>query len=489
MASRSIRMSAENQKLMSEIALKQFKEDKTRISDAIKTPYPFLETLCDKGFITDEIYKDSKRSWKNPKTVPKVVYAVLNKVEEIHHLPLLEILFSKFFLKNYPDLNGICEDFRDAILKEISHQASVGNKNAENRDTELSIEQGTGENPYPSFSWLFPDQSKHAVTSSEDSAERRNREKPPKASTSALKRKPVKDPEASSESSAKKKRPEAGSSAVRSGADQEGATQQLGVSVNFRAQILRVTCREMKGLLIKRKLEQGATRKCIRTEDGNWLTPREFELRGGYQASNWKTSLTCGGTTLKELIKLGYIHAPPIMRERINQEENSGKCKICQDGGRLFRCEKCQSFFHGDCHLPPVDTTRNGWNCIFCTVENSSQSQRRYRESEVLEKQMGPEEKLKCEFLLLKVYHHLESNIFPNIPHGNYITKASQYLGKLRKLDTIKKKLITENYRKVKDFMEAMDKVFQGVSSDKLHLNQEDFMKNFKRVFAIQEAN
>ncbi|KAM5325257.1 nuclear body protein SP140-like protein isoform 3-T3 [Glossophaga mutica] len=266
------------------------------------------------------------------------------------------------------------------------------------------------------------------------------------------------------------------------------ATQQPGAPVN-RRQIIRVKCRKLNGLLIKRKLEQGATRKCIRTADGNWFTPREFELRGGYQASNWKTNLTCGGKTLKELIELGFLRPPPIMRERINQEENSDKCKICQDGGRLFRCEKCQSFFHGDCHLPPVDTTRNGWNCTFCTMENPSQSLQRYRESEVLEKQMGPEEKLKCEFLLLKVYHHLESNIFPNIPHGNYITKASQYLGKLRKLDTIKKKLIKENYCKVKDFMEAMDKVFQGVSSDKLHLNQEDFMKNFKRVFAIQEAN
>ena len=141
----------------------------------------------------------------------------------------------------------------------------------------------------------------------------------------------------------------------------------------------------------------------------------------------------------------------------------------------------------------------------------------------------------KCEFLLLKVYDHLESNIFPNIPHENYVSnnkkpsvqatmmlrnldkgtcgicdpktlggrawatlsspwisagfdgnpqktdielyqnspidcywcifhqvrKASQYLAKLRKLDIIKKKLIKENYCKVKDFKEAMDKFFQ----------------------------
>ncbi|XP_045689693.1 nuclear body protein SP140-like protein [Phyllostomus hastatus] len=102
---------------------------------------------------------------------------------------------------------------------------------------------------------------------------------------------------------------------------------------------------------------------------------------------------------------------------------------------------------------------------------------------------MDPGRKVKCEFLLLKVYHHLESNIFPNIPHGNYVTKASQYLGKLRKLDIIKKKLIKDNYCKVQDFLEAMNKFFQDPRREKLHLNQEEFMENFKKVFAIWETN
>ncbi|XP_045708094.1 nuclear body protein SP140-like protein, partial [Phyllostomus hastatus] len=268
------------------------------------------------------------------------------------------------------------------------------------------------------------------------------------------------------------------------------ARQQLDESVNFRAEILPVTCGEMMGLLIKRKLERGATRKCIRTEDGNWFTPREFEIRGGYEkANNWRNSLTCGGKTLKQLMELGYIHLPPTTRESKKKEENSGKCKICQDGGKLFCCENCQSFFHGDCHLPPVDTKRNGWNCTFCTVETSSQSLQFYTESEVLVKQMDPGRKLKCEFLLLKVYQHLESNIFPNIPRGSYVTKASQYIGKLRALDTIKKKLIMNKYSKVQDFLDAMNKFFQDPRCEKLHLNQEEFMKKFKEVFAIKETN
>ncbi|XP_036885233.1 nuclear body protein SP140-like protein isoform X2 [Sturnira hondurensis] len=520
------RMSKEDYKLMCDIAVKHFKEHKAEISDAIKASYPFLETLRDRKLITNEMYKESIKTCEDPSTVPKVVYKVLDNMKRNHVLPLLETLFSKFIMENYPDLNGICEGFRDAILKKIFHEASFGNESAENSNTQLRLEQGTGENPYQFLSWLFPDQSNRTVTSSEDSVERRDREQPPKASTSALKRKPesmnlsksstsgnrpckrVRNPEVSLGFNAKEKLPEARSSAVRSGADQEGfmdlgnrsalqtpkkrrrARQQPCVSVNFRAQILHVDCGEMCGLLIKRKLERGATRKCIRTEDGNWFTPREFEVRGGYEkASNWKTSLTCGGKTLKHLMELGCLRSPPTTREIKKKEQNSDKCKICQDGQKLFRCENCQSFFHGDCHLPPVNTKRNGWNCTFCTIENSSQSLQRYRESEVLEKQMEPWRKLKCEFLLLKVYHHLESNIFPNIPHGNYVTKASQYLGKLRKLDIIKKKLIKENYCKVKDFKEDMDKFFQDPRHEKLHLNQEEFMKNFKEVFAIQETN
>ncbi|XP_036885034.1 nuclear autoantigen Sp-100-like [Sturnira hondurensis] len=398
------RMSKEDYELMCETAVKHFKEHKVEISDAIKASFPFLETLRDRGFITNEMYKASKRSCKNPSNVPKVVYAVLDNMEEIRHLPLLETLFSKVIMENYPDLNGIYEGFRDVILKKMVHQASVGGESAKNHNTQLTTEQGTGGNSYPSLSWLFPDQSNYTgtappdnrlseclsetedintmgtttvwdsnaletqqvfeqcaqefeavVTSSEDSVERRDREQPPKASTSALKRKPesmnlrkpstsgnrpckrVRSPDKSLGFNAKEKLPEAESSAVRSGADQEGfmdlgnksalqkpkkrrrAREQPGVSVKLGAQILPVTCGEMRGLLIKRKLERGATRKCIRTEDGNWLTPREFEVRGGYQSCNWKTSLTCGGKTLNELIKLGYLQTPPITRESKKQ--------------------------------------------------------------------------------------------------------------------------------------------------------------------------
>ncbi|XP_045708093.1 nuclear autoantigen Sp-100-like [Phyllostomus hastatus] len=171
------RMSPEDYKLACEIAVKRFKERKVEISDAIKTPFPFLETLRDNKLITNKIYEESKASCENQSAVPKVVYAVLNKMKEKCHLPLLEILFSEFMMKSYPDLNGICKGFKDVIENKILNQASTGGESAENRNTQLNIEQGTGENSYPFLSWLSLDKSNYTVTSSADSAECRNRKR------------------------------------------------------------------------------------------------------------------------------------------------------------------------------------------------------------------------------------------------------------------------------------------------------------------------
>ncbi|XP_045689692.1 nuclear body protein SP140-like protein, partial [Phyllostomus hastatus] len=361
-------MSPENYKLMCEIAFKLFKEWKVEISDAIKTPFPFLEIFYDRGLITKEMYEESKTSWINQAPVQKVVYDVLNELEKKFDLSLLEILFSKVIVDKYPDLKGILRGFRNVILKKIFPQASVGDESAENCNIQLSIEQGTGENSYPRLSWLFPNLSDYTgtappdtrlseclpgtedihmvdtiiisdddalepqqaieqsaqvfepvVTSSADSAERRNREEPPIASTSALRK-----PESMNltKSSTPGNRPSkrgfmdlGNNSALQNPKKKRRSRQHPDASVNFRAEILRVACGEMRGLLIKRKLERGATRKCIRTEDGNWFTPREFEVRGGYQACNWKTSLTCSGKTLKKLIKDKHIRSPPITRE------------------------------------------------------------------------------------------------------------------------------------------------------------------------------
>ncbi|XP_045688520.1 nuclear body protein SP140-like protein [Phyllostomus hastatus] len=102
---------------------------------------------------------------------------------------------------------------------------------------------------------------------------------------------------------------------------------------------------------------------------------------------------------------------------------------------------------------------------------------------------MGSEEKLKCAFLLLNVYGPLESKVFPNIPHENYVEEASRCLKKLRKLDEIKEKLNKGDYARVGYFVLAMNEFFTIPSCNDAEFTKDDFKKTFKKQFAIQETN
>ncbi|KAK1336715.1 hypothetical protein QTO34_002750 [Cnephaeus nilssonii] len=199
-------------------------------------------------------------------------------------------------------------------------------------------------------------------------------------------------------------------------------------SVNFHPEIFPVTCGEIKGMLYIKEFEQGGSsvmggqclssedkeisrstcldltgtkRKCIRVEDGNWFTPEEFEEKAGYGTSNshWKTHVHNCGYTLQWLMKKGLLATPP---------EEHGRSK------------EGQWLFLGFALLTYAKSLRSPWSCTLCRVKESSGNQQSARESEVLARQMGPEEQLKCEFLLLMIECYSESNVFPNIQHDNY---------------------------------------------------------------------
>ncbi|XP_072575327.1 nuclear autoantigen Sp-100 isoform X31 [Vulpes vulpes] len=329
------------------------------------------------------------------------------------------------------------------------------------------------------------------------------------------------------------------------------------IHMDFHRPELPVTCGEAKGILYKEKMKQGTSEKCIKGENGSWFTLREFEVEGNHSRSkNWKMSVRCGGFPLKNLIENKYLPDPPRRRKRRKSQrerekqrhsqremqapctgsptrdsipglqdsalgqrqalnrcttqessnnffdpypENSNICEVCRGPGRLFCCDTCPKSFHETCHIHHIDANRDPWSCIFCRIKalqkKCPQSQLRHQASEVLKRRMVPEEQLKCEFVLLKVYCCSKSLFFASKPH--YSRGASHGPKKPMWLNKIKKKLNMKLYLQVEGFVRDMYLIFQNHRAFykdnqkfiKLGLQLEGIFENtFKNTFAIQET-
>ncbi|XP_019653308.2 sp110 nuclear body protein isoform X3 [Ailuropoda melanoleuca] len=230
-------------------------------------------------------------------------------------------------------------------------------------------------------------------------------------------------------------------------------------TMDFLSPELPVTCGEAKGILYKEKLKQGSSEKCIRNEEGVWFTPKEFEIEGKRtKTRKWKQTVLCRGKTLEELLKKGLLLCPP--RISVKREVKS----------------------------------RSPWSCTFCRIKESLGRQQRHRESEVLQRQMQPEERVKCEFLLLKAYCHPQSSFFAETPRN--IRDYGEPFKEAMWLDLIKERL-TEKVYTVAWFVRDMHLIFHNHKTfykasvfGQIGLDlEEELEKDLKEVFIFCKVN
>ncbi|XP_057617268.1 nuclear autoantigen Sp-100-like [Chionomys nivalis] len=264
-------------------------------------------------------------------------------------------------------------------------------------------------------------------------------------------------------------------------------------NVDFNLPELPVTCGTAKGTLYKEKFKKGINEKSIRSETGRWLTPKEFEIKGGRQDSkNWRQSLRCCGWTLGELIKKELLPNPPKKKRKL---ENSRHCMVCGGRRKLCSCVSCGRFYHKNCHIPPVEDKSGPWSCIICKIKDQAKCQENqacHKESEVLKRKMLPEEQLKCELLLLTVYCHSKSVFFKLKPKQR--KEDFPALQEHMWLDKIKNKLNKKAYHLVQHFVADMRLIFHNHSIfyknhrfSNLGVKVESlFEETFKRTFSIQ---
>uniref|UniRef100_A0A5F5PX12 SP110 nuclear body protein n=1 Tax=Equus caballus TaxID=9796 RepID=A0A5F5PX12_HORSE len=100
---------------LEEALLQHFICQKLQISYAIDKAFPFFEGLRDSSFITERMYRESLEAHSNQVPVSRLVYNILTKLEKTFNLSLLEMLFSRINLCEYPKLKTILESFKNVV--------------------------------------------------------------------------------------------------------------------------------------------------------------------------------------------------------------------------------------------------------------------------------------------------------------------------------------------------------------------------------------
>ncbi|XP_044934815.1 sp110 nuclear body protein isoform X7 [Mustela putorius furo] len=245
----------------------------------------------------------------------------------------------------------------------------------------------------------------------------------------------------------------------------------------------------------KKDVDSSSTRKCQKN-----IPPKEKPEDETVDFLSPELPVTCGeakGILYKEKLKQERTFAlssKKCQERGKEQGENSKECEVCCRRGPLVCCDTCPRAFHEDCHIPSAEAERSPWTCTFCRIKESSGRQPCHGVSEVPEGQMQPEERLKCEFLLLKAYCHPQSSFFAETPHN--IRDYGEPFKEAMWLDLIKERL-NENVYTVAWFVRDVRLIFSNHKTfykasnfGQIGLDLEaEFEKNLKEVFIFCKAN
>lgn len=370
-----------------ECMFKHFRENKVEIASAITKPFPFLMSLRDRGFISEQKFQDSQERCQNLVPVSRVVYDILSDLQNKFSLSLLEVIFSKTHLKAYPDLKETLRSFLDVSSSHRTPQR-VNGRDAEERpglpgfvkegiffpvgcrrnirSTEASCSPGNSQmndeqaEEVPSLSqcngggaeqstsgneacscvmcspaYTREDPEARMGSSRADTVEtgnntivgksKRKRRKKKGHNWSRVKwRRPTNDSRAGGQTALRRKKMKKNPGPS---AKTRVPRKRRCENVDFSAELLPVTCGDKKGVLSKDKFKQGISMKSIQSEDGDWYTPPEFEILGGHgQSKNWRLSLRCYNWPLKFLIQENFLPNPPRIYGRKKKRTQNLYC-------------------------------------------------------------------------------------------------------------------------------------------------------------------
>ncbi|XP_028645424.1 nuclear autoantigen Sp-100-like isoform X3 [Grammomys surdaster] len=147
------RMSSEHESTETfpfELIFKHFKSQKVKISNVIRSTFPFLESLRDREFITGKMYDDLQDSCRALIPVDRVIYRALEELEKNFKMEVLRELFNEVNMEKYPGLKSIRKNFENVFPTVLCFQGSDGR----DPNSQLSLEQGpSGSCSQESLTW------------------------------------------------------------------------------------------------------------------------------------------------------------------------------------------------------------------------------------------------------------------------------------------------------------------------------------------------